>query len=136
MDFPELNETVTTEKALELCEYFELDYLVARINADPDAYKSWEFDGCSGLPDRMLGFFTGCHWEDITYKCCLPHDLGYAYGEIGNEAEREEVDKKFYEDLIREAGMNRWLASLFYKAVRFFGGKLAHCSFSWGFAHT
>jgi len=41
----------------------------------------------SGLPDKVMGFFTNCEWEDITYKCCLPHDLCYGYGELGNEIE-------------------------------------------------
>lgn len=135
MQFPELNERVITEKALELCIYFGLDYLVARIEENPDNFRSWEFDGCSGLPDRLLGTFTGCSWEDITYKCCLPHDLGYAYGEPGNEAERKKVDKKFYNDLIEEAGMKKWRAAIFYRAVRILGKTLLGYSFSWGFAY-
>lgn len=135
MEFPVLNETVTTEKALELCRYFNLDYLVSRIEENPKNYKSWTFDGCSCLPDKRLGIFTGCHWKDITYRCCLPHDLGYGYGELGNEVERKRVDKKFYNDLITEAGMKKWKAVVFYRAVRIVGGVLSHCSFSWGFAH-
>jgi hypothetical protein len=135
MEFPEIGATVTTEKALELCRHFEIDYLVSRIEANLQDFKSWKFDGCSGLPDRMLGIFTGCNWEDITYKCCLPHDLGYAYGEPENEIEREKVDKKFYDDLIAKARMKKWCATLFYKAVHIFGKKMLICSFSWGFAH-
>ena len=88
-NFPQIGDMVTTEQALALCRDFGLDYLVERIECDPDKYKEWEFDGCSGLPDELMGLFTGCDWKDITFKCCLPHDLGYGYGEPGNEAERK-----------------------------------------------
>jgi hypothetical protein len=75
MKLPEIKDIVTTEAALELCKYFKLDYLVKRIEDNRDEYKNWEFDGCSGLPDQIMGLFTDCKWQDITYKCCLPHDL-------------------------------------------------------------
>ena len=81
MHLPKINEIATTDMALELCTHFKLDYLVDRIRGNYDRYKKCKFDGCSVLPDEFLGFFTGCKWEDITYKCCLPHDLYYAYGE-------------------------------------------------------
>lgn len=134
MDLPEIGEVITTEKALELCDEFELDYLRQRLLAKPSNYVSWPFDGCSGLPDPIMGLFTGCDWRDITYKCCLPHDLAYAYGELGNEIERERVDLKFYSDLITKAGMKKWKASAFLAAVRVGGVEEFGLSFSWGFA--
>ncbi len=82
MKLPKIGDTISTKEALELCRYFGLDYLVERIESDPEGYKDWKFDGCSGLPDELMGLFTGCNWEDITYKCCLPHDLCYGYGEL------------------------------------------------------
>ena len=133
MKLPEIGETVTTKEALEFCRQFKLDYLVERIEADPHGYKDWVFDGCSGLPDQIMGFFTGCSWQDITYKCCLPHDLCYAYGEPGNSIERERVDLKFYSDLVTKAGMKKWVASAFLAAVRV-GGEELGLSFSWAFA--
>lgn len=135
MKLPEINDIVTAEEALELCKYFDLDYLVKRIEDNSDEYKSWEFDGCSGLPDQIMGLFTDCKWKDITYKCCLPHDLCYAYGEKGNEIERKRVDVKFYSDLVTKAGMKKWQASAFLKAVRIGGAEEFGFSFSWGFAH-
>ncbi len=135
MKFPEIGDIITTEEALSLCKHFKLDYLIERIEDNPDRYKSWKFDGCSGLPDQMMGLFTGCKWEDITYKCCLPHDLSYAYGESGNDIERERVDLKFYSDLVAKAGMKKWLASAFLTAVRVGGKEEFGLSFSWGFAH-
>jgi len=49
-----------TEQALELCRHFKLDYLIKRIESSSDKYKTWKLDGCSGLPDEVMGFFTGC----------------------------------------------------------------------------
>ena len=135
MVFPEIGDVVSTEKAFELCRHFNLDYLVKRIESDPDQYKPWPFDGCSGLPDEVMGFFTGCEWQDITYKCCLPHDLCYGYGEKGNEIERERVDLKFYSDLVTKAHMDKWRASAFLAGVRVGGAEIFGLSFSWGFAH-
>jgi len=123
MKLPEIGDTITTQKALELCAHFGLDYLVERINWNPDCYKDWTFDGCSGLPDEVMGLFTGCHWKDITYKYCLPHDLCYGYGEPGDDIEREWVDVKFYSDLVTKAGMSKWLASAFLAAVRIGGAE-------------
>lgn len=135
MNLPEIGDIVTTEQALALCEHFNLDYLANRIAAGPGIYKEWKFDGCSGLPDDIMGLFTGCDWRDISYKCCLPHDLGYAYGESGNDIERERVDLKFYSDLVTKAGMQKWQASAFLTAVRIGGAEVFGLSFSWGFAH-
>ncbi len=135
MKLPAVGETVTMKEALELCRHFSLDYLVDRIESYPERYKDWKFDGCSCLPDEVLGFFAGCNREDITYKCCLPHDLCYGYGEKGDSNERKQVDKQFYEDLVTKAGMKEWCASAFRVAVRIGGSERFGLSFSWGFAH-
>jgi len=39
MKLPEIGDTITTQKTIELRAHFGLDYLVARINANPDRYK-------------------------------------------------------------------------------------------------
>ena len=134
MKYPEIREIITTKKALALCRHFHLDYLVKRIESHSEKYKEWPFDGCSCLPDQILGLFTGCDWQDITYKCCLPHDLCYGYGEPGNDIERKRVDVKFYSDLVTKAGMKKWLASAFLAAVRIGGPEEFGLPFSWGFA--
>ena len=134
MNLPKIGDTVTAEEALELCRYFNLDYLAERIESDPGRYADWEFDGCSGVKDRLLGPFTGCDSEDITLKCCLPHDLCYGYGEPGNEIERERIDLKFKSDLMTKAGMPEWCAAAFLAAVRVGGAEVFGLSFSWGFA--
>ena len=58
------------------------------------------------------------------------HDLGYGYGELGNDVERERVDLKFYNDLVTRAGMKKWLASAFLAAVRAGGREVLGLSFS------
>jgi hypothetical protein len=135
MKLPEIGDTVTTEQALDLCRHFRFEYLVERIRPHPERYREWEFDGCSGLPDEVMGFFTECKWEDITYKCCLPHDLCYGYGEPGNSEERERVDLEFFDNLVKKAGMKKWCASAFLAAVRIGGVETFGLSFSWAFAH-
>ena len=134
MGLPKIGDLITVKQALELCRYFGLDYLVERIEFNTDCYNDWKFDGCSGLPDEVMGYFTDCNWEDITYKCCLPHDLCYGYGESGNEAERKHVDENFYNDLVTKANMKEWFASAFLSAVRIGGIEEFGLSFSWGFA--
>ena len=123
MKLPEIGDIITTKEALGLCRYLGLDYLIERIESDPERYKDWKFDGCSGLPDQVMGFFTGCDWKYIIYKCCLPHDLCYAYGDLGNKIERKQVDDKFYSDLIIKAGMKKWCASAFLAGVRIGGAE-------------
>ena len=82
-----------------------------------------------------MGFFTGCDSKDITYKCCLPHDLCYAYGDPGNKIERKQADDNFYNNLVTRAGMKEWCAKAFLAAVQIGGAEEFGLSFSWGFAH-
>lgn len=135
IELPNIGDVITTKKALVLCRHLGLDHLIRRIEEAPEAYKGWKFDGCSCLPDEVMGLVTGCNWQDITYQCCLPHDLRYAYGELGNEQEREEADEAFYSDLVVKAGMIEWCASAFLIAVNLGGVEKFGLSFSWGFAH-
>lgn len=134
MHLPEIGETVTTEMALSLCRVYKLDHLEKRILANPRKYHDWKFDGCSCVPDELMGLFTGCDWHDITYGCCLPHDLKYAYGIPGDEKERARADQELYQDLIKEAKMKEWLARIFRVAVEVFGSEHFGTAFTWAFA--
>lgn len=134
MNLPEIGEIITTQRALELCVYLKLEYLVPRIESSPEKFKNWKFDGCSCIPDETMNLFTGCDWRDITYKCCLPHDLCYAYGEPGDDAERKRVDAKFFSDLVNKAGMKTWITYAFLAGVRAGGAEYFGLSFSWAFA--
>jgi hypothetical protein len=129
---PKIGETVTTERAFGLCDLYDLDYLVKRIEDNPDHFKAWEFDGCSMTPTEVLSEIIKV--PSLT-EICLRHDLGYAYGEPGNEGERLKVDRQFQLELLN-AGASEFVAKTMFKAVRQ-GGKEAFClSFSWSFARV
>ena len=66
-------------------------------------------------------------------EICLRHDLGYAYGDPGNQDERIIVDRIFQNDLL-SAGASELASKVMFDAVRL-GGKEELClPFSWGFA--
>lgn len=132
---PEIGDLITVEWGLELCRHFRLDYLVERIQKQPGWYKSFRFDGCSCVPDELLGLFTGCDWKKITFLCCLPHDLGYAFGEPGNMVEKQHVDQLFEQNLVDLAEMRPWLAEDFMNIVKVGGAERFGLNFSWAFAH-
>ena len=68
-------------------------------------------------------------------EICLRHDLGYAYGEPGNEKERITVDKIFLNELLA-VGASEFAAKAMFNAVRV-GGKEELClPFSWSFARV
>ncbi len=132
---PLIGDIVSTELALQLCRYYELEYLVERIQANPGKYQSWKFDGCSCLPDKFLGIFSKSkRWEDITYDCALPHDLGYAYGDPDNEkVERLMVDEKLRTDLKKTMKYIE-IVKAFLIGVRIGGAGFFNTNFSWAFA--
>lgn len=125
---PEIGSKIDNKYALILAEKFELNHVLNTINNNPDYFRPWYFDGCSGFPDIIMGN----HWKDITYNCCLPHDLEYAYGKFNDEVNRLAADMRFFNNLI-DVGVDPKIAKLFYKAVRY-GGKEYGLTFSWGFA--
>jgi len=131
-----IGDTITVEKGLELARHFEFDYIVKRLEKHPENFKSFIFDGCSMLPDELMGLFTGCDWKDITYLCCLPHDIGHGYGKLGDFEENHMVNLLFKVNLINKAGMKSWLAEIFLKAVEIGGASYLGLSFSWGFARV
>ena len=136
MKLPELNEKIHLDRGLELCEHFNLDYLVERIQNNRHDYNEWVFDGVSMLPEGLAAWLGGnVDQETLTYQCALPHDLAYAYGEPGNTLEKERVDLKFKSDLITKAKMPRLNAELFYTAVSLGGKEEFGLPFTWAFAH-
>lgn len=128
-----IGDTITPFTGLDLCRYFKLGYLVKRLDGNLDKYKSFVFDGASCLPDALTACLTGINKECLTYKAALRHDLCYAYGEVGNDIEKERVDLKFKSDLITKCNMDLWLAEIFHKAVRIGGEEYLGLSFSWAF---
>ena len=131
-ELPKIGEIVTTERATQLCVHYGLNRLAERIEDNPDLFKEWEFDGCSMTPTEVLSELIKV--PSLT-EICLRHDLGYAYGDPGNEIERMEVDVKFQNEL-RSAGASEFAAKAMFDAVRS-GGQEKFClPFSWGFARS
>ena len=129
---PKIGEVVTTERALELCVHYDLNYLAKRIKDNPDHFKEWEFDGCSMTPTEVL---SKAIKVPSLIEICLRHDLGYAYGDPGNEEERLKVDRQFQSELLN-AGASEYVAKAMFNAVRE-GGKEKYClPFSWSFARV
>ncbi|CAB1085197.1 hypothetical protein D1AOALGA4SA_12687 [Olavius algarvensis Delta 1 endosymbiont] len=129
---PKIGDLITNEKALALCEQYNFDYLVKRIEDNPEHFKAWEFDGCSMTPTEVLSEIIKV--PSLT-EICLRHDLAYAYGEPGNEEERLRVDKQFQLELV-DGGASESVAKTMFNAVRQ-GGREAFClSFSWSFARV
>jgi hypothetical protein len=131
-ELPKIGEIVTTESALELCEYYGFNYLAKRIEDNPDHFKEWKFDGCSMTPTEVVSELIKV---PTLVEICLKHDLGYAYGDPGNEEERLRVDQIFQNGLL-DGGASEFAAKTMFDAVRA-GGKEKLClSFSWGFARV
>ena len=131
-ELPQIGDIVTTERAIELCEHYGLNQLAERIEDNPDHFKEWIFDGCSMTPTEVVSDLIKV--PSLT-EICLRHDLGYAYGDPGNEEERLIVDKKFQNEL-RDGGASEFAAKAMFDAVRV-GGKEELClPFSWSFARV
>ena len=130
VEIPKIGEIVTTERASELCVHYGMNRLAERIDDSPDVFKEWKFDGCSMTPTEVLSEIIKV---SSLAEICLRHDLGYAYGEPGNDKKRLIVDKTFQNELI-SAGASEFVAKVMFDAVRA-GGKEELClPFSWGFA--
>ena len=129
MKLPEIGETIDNEMAIELCRHFGFEELVQRIEANPESYKPWVFDGASMLPDLIVSRLINV--PDLT-EIALKHDLKYAYGVSGDDEDRLKADYELGVDLLA-SGASARVAMIFFGAVQAGGGELG-LSFSWGFA--
>lgn len=133
-DTIKINDYVTVDDGIRLCREFGFDSIADELAKRPDNFTGWVFDGCSMVIDHFIDDFTNvANWEDVTMKCCLPHDLRYAYGKFGDVDGRKEADEIFENDLKSLAGMNAFSASIFKTAVRIGGFEALHTNFSWGY---
>ena len=131
MNFPQIGDTITTERAIELCRFFKFDFLVERISFSPEKYTSWRFDGCSLVPERLAAQLMGVQKKDLMCVC-LKHDLKYGYGRAGDAEERLKADYELGLDLLA-VGAKAMASRSFFESVRLGGGEWG-LSFSWGFA--
>jgi len=130
MTLPKVDDVIDNALAKKLCEYFGYTHLVERIRSNPGGYKGWVFDGASMIPDYEFSqFFNIPNLVEIALK----HDLKYAYGESGNEAEKLQADQDFESDLLDD-GASPILAKFMFKSVDKFGKEEFGTPFSWTFA--
>ena len=130
MTKPEIGDTITNEQAIELCQHYGLQYLIVRLNEQPQDFKSWIFDGASMIPDAL---FSKIFSVKNLIEIALRHDLKYAYGDLKNEDERKRADDEFKSELLSD-GVSKLVAYPMYCAVRIFGNSLLKTDFTWGFA--
>ena len=132
MKLPEIDDKITTEHGIQLCEHFGYKYLVDRLNKNPDDYKDWVFDGASMVPDQL--FAKLFHIPNLV-EIALKHDLKYAYGEQGNKTEKLRADLEFELDILNDGASPR-MAKLMFTAVDLGGIEELNTPYSWAYAHT
>lgn len=130
---PAIGETITTARARALAVELGLHDVVAWIDAEPDAFESWTFDGISGLPDWVAARLTRIEETKLT-RLGLEHDLPYAYGRRGDELARLRKDVDLLFDLAHDDAIDPTAADAFYNAVRIGGGEWTPFTWRWGFA--
>ena len=127
---PEIGEIITTGRAIELCTHFGYDYLVERIKVNPGRFRDWEFDGASMVPD---GLFARLFNIPNLTLLALKHDLGYAYGEPGNDREKLRVDLEFGLGVLND-GASAFVTKAVFAAVDVGGAETFKTEFSWAYA--
>ena len=132
MRLPEINETITTELAIDLCQHFGYDYLVKRLKAHPERYKSWVFDGASMVPDEIFSYIFKLPGLVLL---ALKHDLKYAYGEPGNTREKLRADLEFELDVLND-GASVELTKMMFTFVDVGGKEWLKTDFSWAYAQV
>jgi len=130
--YPPIGSQITNQNAYQLCQQYGLIAEAHRLSSYPNFYRSWTFDGVSGLPDHILHLLG--NGFNITYQCALPHDLAYAYGQLGDSRARCRADRNFRENLINLAAVNPVKAYIAWLVVRILGSSHIGLSFSWSFA--
>ncbi|PHS39583.1 MAG: hypothetical protein COB07_05905 [Sulfurovum sp.] len=132
MTLPKIDDTITTEYAIKLCEHFGYKYLVTRLRENPNNYKDWVFDGASMVNDDI--FSKLFHIPNLV-EIALKHDLKYAYGEQGNKEEKLRADLEFELDLVND-GASPEIAKLMFVAVDKGGEESLKTKYTWAYAHT
>lgn len=126
MDLPKKNEEVPIAKIKEICEFYGLLDLWAKIEKDPPA-KPFKSDGCSMWLDS---------WKGISlYPACFLHDLKYWAGYPGEDVERLAADAELMIDVARLLDSTKMAETMFH-GVRVGGHELFKQPFSWGFGRT
>ena len=130
---PKVGDIITRRQGEKLCRHFGMYREANRIASRPEAYRKWEFDGCTGLPDVLLRrlHLMGWQWQAVTLAC-LKHDLRYAYGIPGDKHGRLFADRELRTGLAKV--IPGWAAWTFYAIVRVGGAGFYGTDYSWSFA--
>jgi hypothetical protein len=123
MDLPAKGENVPLSRIEEICGFYGLDDLWAKIERDPPA-KPFKSDGCSMFFDS---------WKGVSlYPACFLHDLKYWAGYPGEDVERLVADAELMIQVARLLGETGLAETMFF-GVRVGGHEVFKQSFSWGF---
>ncbi|MCL2790499.1 MAG: phospholipase [Desulfobulbus sp.] len=123
INLPQRDEVVSLYQIKEICAYYDLNALWAKIAKDPPA-RPFKSDGCS------LWFNK---WREYDlYPACFRHDLKYWAGYPGEDVERLVADSELMIDVARIMGSIQ-MAETMFAGVRVGGGGWTRASFAWGF---
>ncbi len=126
MDLPAKGEEVPLAKIKEICDFYGLEALWAKIEQDPPP-RPFKSDGCS------MWFDT---WEGISlYPACFLHDLKYWAGYPGEDVERLIADAELMIDVARLLSSTA-MAEIMFHGVRLGGTDLFKTPFCWGFGRV
>jgi hypothetical protein len=123
MELPKKGEEVPLAKIKEICEYYHLPELWAKIHQDPPP-RPFRSDGCSMWIDS---------WQGVSlYPACFVHDLKYWAGYPGEDVARLSADAELMIDVARLLN-DTALAEIMFHGVRVGGHEIFKQTFSWGF---
>ena len=125
MELPKKDEEVPLSKIQEICEYYGLKALWAKIEKDPPS-TPFKSDGCS------MWFDT---WRGVSlYPACFLHDLKYwaGYPDRDEAVERLIADAELMIDVARILDSTS-IAETMFHGVRIGGHEIFKQTFSWGF---
>ena len=126
MQLPPKGEAVSLFRIKEICDFFGLHELWAKIDKDPPA-KPFKSDGCSMWFDS---------WRGISlYPACFLHDLKYWAGYPDEAVARLVADAELMVDVAHLLGSTP-MALIMFNGVRIGGHQMFKRSFSWGFGRT
>lgn len=128
-----IGDNITPSIGIQIANQLGLKYIANRIEAEPEMYEDWIFDGISGLPDWLAALFFGVNEEGLTYKVAMPHDIAFAYGMSGNGREESIANKEFCDNLAL-VGVKQWKIRVALEVVRTLGAENLPFNFCWAFA--
>ncbi len=120
---PAMGEAVPLPRIQEICEFYHLDALWKKIEADPPP-RPFKSDGCTGWVNE---------WRGISiYSAGFLHDLKYWSGYPGEDVARLIADAELMINVARLLNATA-MAETMFNGVRIGGHEHLKADFSWGF---